>query len=123
MNYKGYVAKLDIVDEAGVIRGEILGISETLTFEGLTVPEVRTAFEAVVDQYISSTQNPEVPYSGEISLRLDPSIHRSAALNAARDGVELNAWVVSCITDKLGLDGKDAQMGSWINFDLRTAQH
>jgi len=40
---------------------------------------------------------PEKPYSGRFNVRLDPDLHRRAALCAAREHKSLNDWVSEAI--------------------------
>ena len=44
MEYRGYVAKVECDDGAGVFHGEVLNLRDVITFEGKTVAELRKAF-------------------------------------------------------------------------------
>jgi predicted HicB family RNase H-like nuclease len=43
MEYKGYIGKVEIDDEAGIYHGEITNIRDVITFEGTSVDEVHKA--------------------------------------------------------------------------------
>ena len=45
MEYKGYVGKVEIDEEAGILHGEVINIRDVVTFEGRTVEEMQKAFE------------------------------------------------------------------------------
>src|ERR1022692_1692835 len=53
MTYKGYEAKVDLDEEAGVFHGEIINTRDVITFQGTSVEELKQAFEDSVDDYRS----------------------------------------------------------------------
>jgi predicted HicB family RNase H-like nuclease len=61
-----------------------------------------------VDDYLdfceSQGQEPERPLSGRLLLRMDPDLHRAAAIAADLDESSLNAWICDRIRD--GVAGK-----------------
>ena len=97
MDYKGYNARVEFDDEAGVFHGEILNIRDVVTFEGRTVVELRKAFRDSVDDYLdfceSRNEPPEKPYSGRFVVRVDPGLHKSIATRAMLNHKSLNSWV------------------------------
>ena len=36
MEYKGYIGKVEVDDEAGILHGEVINIRDVVTFEGRT---------------------------------------------------------------------------------------
>ena len=52
MQYKGYQARVDYDDEAGVFHGEVLNIKDVITFEGTCVEDLRQAFQDSVEDYL-----------------------------------------------------------------------
>ncbi len=82
-------------------------INDVITFQGTSVEELRQEFTASVDDYLAwceeREEEPEKPYSGRFLLRIEPDLHRQAALVAARKGVSLNAWVASAVERALSL--------------------
>lgn len=82
----------------GLVRGEVLGINETLSYSGRTIDEAFAAFRVAVDAYIDSGQGCSArPYSGHLNVRIDPEAHRLAAVRAAESGMSMSAWVESAI--------------------------
>jgi len=94
------------VDEKqGLLHGEVVGITDVVTFEGKTTEELVQAFRDSVDDYLEfcaeRSEAPEKPYSGKFLVRLPPSLHRKAALAAKRTKESLNAWVREAVKDRL----------------------
>ena len=52
MNYKGYEARVELDDEAGVFHGEVINTRDVITFQGSSVEELKQAFEDSVDDYL-----------------------------------------------------------------------
>jgi predicted HicB family RNase H-like nuclease len=97
MEYKGYMAEVEYDDEAGIIHGEVLNLRDVVTFQGETVAELRKAFHESVDDYVDFCaergESPEKPYSGKFMVRVEPELHKAAAIQAKRAHKSLNAWV------------------------------
>lgn len=53
MNYKDYVGQCAYDDEAQLFHGEVIGLKDTITFQGATVEEVEQAFKDSVDDYVA----------------------------------------------------------------------
>lgn len=97
MQYKGYVATIEVDPKADVLHGEVLGIRDVVTFEGQTPAEVEQAFHDSVDDYLdfckARGEEPDRPFSGKFVIRLDPALHRLLSSVARVSGTSLNAWV------------------------------
>ena len=97
MTHEGYVAEIDIDAESGVLSGIVLNTRATLHFSGRTVDELRAAFKDTVDEYRdwckAEGEEPEKPYSGTLSLRIDPALHRRLATKAALERQSINAFI------------------------------
>ena len=87
MEYEGYVAVFEFDPTIDAFHGEVANTVDTITFEGRSVDELRTAFGESVDDYLELCERegrrPDHPYSGTFSLRLGPRLHRAAAVAAA----------------------------------------
>ena len=53
MEYRGYRATVTFDDEAGIFYGEVLGTRDVITFQADSIPELREAFAASVDEYLA----------------------------------------------------------------------
>ena len=97
MKYKGYVGHAVVDAEAGVIRGQVVNVKDTITFQGKTVEEARAAFEGSVDDYLSFCASlgepPDKPYSGKFLVRVSPAVQRDLHAVAKLKGVSVNQLV------------------------------
>lgn len=101
MEYKGYSARVEYDEDLGVLHGQVLNINDVITFQATSVDELRKEFEISVDDYLAwceeRGEEPDRPFSGRFLLRVDPDLHRGAALAAAKAGKSLTAWVTTAI--------------------------
>ena len=97
MQLDGYVATIELDEAEGFFHGEIINTRDVLTFQGRTIPELRKAFAETLADYrdwcAKRGKAPEKPFSGALSLRLGPELHRRVAAAAARDGLATNAFI------------------------------
>ena len=104
MKYKGYTAKVEVDTEAGILHGEISDISDVVTFQAESLPELTREFRLSVDDYLEFCEEQGIeakkPYSGRFVVRIDPELHRTAAVEAKLAGLSLNAWVAGAIQDR-----------------------
>ena len=64
IEYKGYLGEVDYDSETGVFRGDVIGTSEIITFQALSIAELRAAFRHSIDDYLKSRAHqgqPPVP--------------------------------------------------------------
>ncbi len=101
MRYKGYIARIEYEEADGVFTGEVIGLSEKISFHGASVDELRGDFEFAIDHYLSVCReagiNPERPAGGRVLLRLPPELHAAALTRAESQGRSLNDWLVSAV--------------------------
>ena len=97
MEYKGYIGKVELDEEAGVLYGEVINVRDVITFEGTTVEEDQTAFRESVDDYLDFCaqrgESPEKPFSGKFVIRLPAELHRKVYVQAKLEDKSLNNWV------------------------------
>jgi len=105
MEYKGYIGKVEIDDEVGVLYGEVINVRDVITFEGTSVEEVQQAFYESVDDYLEFCaergESPEKPFSGKFVLRLPEELHRQAYIQAKLKNKSLNSWVTEVLQSVL----------------------
>ena len=103
MEYKGYVGTVEFDDEAGVFYGEVINTRDVITFQGTSVEALRTALCESVDDYLAFCaergEEPEKPFSGVFTVRISPTLHRTAAFKAKQMHRSLNRWVSELIED------------------------
>ncbi len=101
MTHDGYVATVELDEEAGLFHGEVINTRDVLTFQGRTLDELRAAFADTIADYRDwcreRGKEPERPYSGNFTVRLPPDLHRRIATAAARRGKSVNAFVAETL--------------------------
>lgn len=102
MEYEGYRAVVTYDDEVGILHGEVVDTRDVITFQGTSVPELRQALRESVDEYLKVCtergRTPDKPFSGNVALRLPPSVHRDATAAARSADQSLNAWITETIS-------------------------
>ncbi len=97
MEYKGYVAKVEFDDEDDLFHGEVINLRDVITFQGQAVDELRQAFRESVEDYLvfcaERGEQPEKPYSGKFSVRIDPGLHQKITIQARMTSKSLNRWI------------------------------
>lgn len=105
MEHRGYLGAVAFDDQDNVFHGRVLGIRDTVTFEGTTVSDLRRAFRDSVDDYVDMCaergEAPDRPFSGQFIVRLTPELHRAISLRAAQEGKSLNAWVADLLRNAM----------------------
>jgi predicted HicB family RNase H-like nuclease len=97
LTHDGYLAELEIDEGAGVIHGRVINARAVLTFEGETLADLKAAFADTIADYRECCKErgtePEKPYSGTLSLRIAPELHRRVAEQAAKAGESINQFI------------------------------
>ena len=103
MTYKGYTARIEFDDRNELFVGHILGIRDVVGFHADNVPELRSAFEESVDDYLETCakigKSPEKPASGKLMLRIPPEVHGAALVAAQAAGTSLNQWAAKVLAE------------------------
>jgi len=105
MQYKGYIGHLVFDDEAEIFHGEVINTRDVITFQGKSVEEIKKEFRESVDDYLefceSRNESPDKPFSGKLSLRLEPELHQQAFIAAKKEKKSLNSWIVDSLLHRL----------------------
>ena len=101
MTHKGYSARIEYDDEDGIFVGHLAGIRDGVGFHAASVEELREAFHEAVDDYLETCakvgKDPQRAYSGQVMFRVDPDVHRRAAVAAELSGKSLNQWAAEVL--------------------------
>jgi predicted HicB family RNase H-like nuclease len=101
MFYKDFYGTVHYSADDELFYGRLEGINDSITFEGTTVKELKSAFEEAVDDYLEIckelNKEPQKPYKGSFNVRIDPELHRKLAIKAIEEGVSLNQVVEEAI--------------------------
>ncbi|MFX4228252.1 MAG: type II toxin-antitoxin system HicB family antitoxin [Porticoccaceae bacterium] len=110
LTYKGYIADIEFSPEDGCFFGRLANIRDLVNFEADTAKGLVTAFQEAVDDYLASCEaegkTPNKPFKGVFNVRTGSDLHRSATLAAKRHGMNLNAFVVTAIEEKVASASK-----------------
>jgi len=97
LRHKDYLATIELDPDAGFFHGEVINTRAVLTFQGRSVEELTSAFAGTIADYekwcAERGKEPERPYSGSLTLRMPPDLHRRVAEAAARSGKSLNGFI------------------------------
>ena len=96
MSHRGYQARIDYDDDDGIFTGRLAGIRDGVGFHADTVEALREAFHEAVEDYLETCarigKEPQRAYSGQMMFRVNPEVHRRAAVAAELAGKSLNQW-------------------------------
>ena len=103
LEYKGYFAKIEYSAEDMILYGKIEGIRDLINFECSDPTQIEQEFHNAVDDYLELCEDlgvsPNKAYSGTFNVRINPEIHRTAAMTAEKRGLSLNQLVAQAIED------------------------
>lgn len=108
MEYKGYFGTVEYSETDNILFGKVIGIDSLISYEGGSVDELRSDFEAAVEEYLElcaeKNIEPEKTYKGSFNVRISPALHRSLALYSAAHNQSLNASVETAIKRYISSD-------------------
>lgn len=95
LKYKGYTGTVEFSNEDNCLFGKVQGLHGTLiSYEGMTIDEIRADFEGAVDDYLASCKErgvePAKPYSGRLVVRMASDLHSRVAALADATGTTIN---------------------------------
>ena len=106
MEYKGYKAQVQFDDEAGIFHGEVVNTRDVITFQGITVDELRQAFHESVDDYLDFCaergEEPEPPFSGRLTVQVSPTAHKRLLEAASQAGKDIESWAAEVLARAAG---------------------
>lgn len=101
MEYKGYIARVEVDDDVGILHGEVINTRDVITFEGTSIDELRQALADSIEDYLAFCaergEEPDKPFSGKFSLRVDPELHRQITIRARTANKSVNSWITETL--------------------------
>ena len=101
LEYKGYQGSVEFSAEDRCLFGKVLHIADHLYYDAASVDELEKAFKETVEEYLALCQErgtePNKPFKGVFQVRVEPDLHRAAAMTAAREKLTLNEFVRNAI--------------------------
>ncbi len=112
MEYKGYIAKVDLDDEARVFHGEIINMSDVVTFEADCFDDLEKEFHLSVDDYLEYceelSEEPSKPFSGKFVLRVDSELHKNIYIKSKLLNKSINSWITEVLKQAVADDHHQA---------------
>ncbi len=91
ITYKDYQGKFEYDQEADIFHGDVLHLTDVVTFQGRSIDELKASLAESVEVYLEycarKGRAPQRPFSGTFNVRLDPEMHQRLSLLAAREGL------------------------------------
>jgi predicted HicB family RNase H-like nuclease len=105
IEYRGYTGVFDYDPEIETFAGHVVDLRDEIYFEGDSIDELKASMERAVEQYLAVCgkrgEDPARPFSGQLRVRMDSSLHQRAAVRAASSGLSLNALVIRALEHEL----------------------
>lgn len=106
--YKGFIGSIEADSEDKVLHGKLLYITDLVTYEADTIPELEIEFKNSVDEYLATckllNREPMKPFKGSLNIRIGAELHKEAALHAATHGVSINEFIKLAVENKIQQD-------------------
>lgn len=101
LEYKGYYASVTFDAEDNIFVGEVHGMSDSLNFHGTSVDELKEMFKQSIDNYLDLCEkigkSPDKGFKGTFNVKIPPEMHKKAALEAAKQNMTLNQYIIQAI--------------------------
>lgn len=101
LEHKGFKGSAECSPEDRIFHGRILGIRDLVIYSGKTFDDLEEDFQTAVEDYVAACKEfgkePDKSFSGNISLRTDPQLHRDMMIRAESEGLSLNRWIVAVL--------------------------
>ena len=97
LEYKNYYGSVLFSAEDDLLYGKLIGLRDTILYDGKDVEPLRRNFCDAVDGYLEfckeEGREPNVPYKGSFNVRVTPDMHRRVVQLAERNHKKLNTVV------------------------------
>jgi predicted HicB family RNase H-like nuclease len=106
IEYKGYVGVVQYDSALETFHGTVVNTQDVISFYGSSVEELKEEMKNSVEAYLDFCEEqgkaPEKPYSGTMTVRTDPELHRRVAIAAARRRQSMNQFVQDALEKAVG---------------------
>lgn len=101
LEYNGYHATVTYDAEDEVFVGEVFGITDSLSFHGSSIEELKKMFANSIDNYLEVCarlgKTPDKEFKGSFNIRISSDLHKQIAMLAAQEQITLNQYVVNAL--------------------------
>ncbi len=110
LKYNDFMASVHYSAEDEIFYGKIMGLDDSLTFEGKSVTALQKSFKETVEDYLvickEIGKDPHKSYKGSFNVRIDPDLHKKAAVTSLELGISLNQLVEESISNYMSKKSK-----------------
>jgi len=100
--YNGYIGTVFFSEEDSVFYGKVVGISDSISFEGDSAKSLTEDFHNAVDEYLEfCTNSGKQPEKSLFAVKISPDVYNKATLHATRNGLPLNLFVEKIIENNI----------------------
>ena len=111
MKIDGHQAVIIFDPEIELFRGEFVGLNGGADFYAADVAGLQREGAISLAVFLETCRKKNIEpfknFSGKFVLRIDPSIHKAAAITAAASGKSLNQWLGEMLETSLDLRASD----------------
>lgn len=101
LKHKDFIGIFNYIEDEDILFGKLEGITDLVTFQGRSIPEIKTAFVEAVEDYIGLCEEvgkkPLKSFKGSFNVRIPMDLHRAAAMKAISINSNLNQFVQNAI--------------------------
>jgi predicted HicB family RNase H-like nuclease len=101
LKYQDYTATIHYSADDEVFFGKVIGINDLITFEGISVAELKDAFQEAMEDYLETCKSigksPDKTYKGVFNVRVPAGLHKKAAIFALQHRITLNDFVKTAL--------------------------
>jgi len=105
ITYKDYSGSVEYSAEDKVFHGKIEFIRDLITFEAASVDDLEKEFQHAVDDYIETCKElgrkSQKAFKGLFNVRVNPELHKKAAIAALKKKISLNKFVENAIANEV----------------------
>lgn len=80
LHYKNYVGTVEYSAEDDCLFGTVLGLQDTISYEGTSLKELKDDFANAIEDYLdlckTLNKEPEKPYNGLLPIKISPALHQ-----------------------------------------------
>jgi len=101
LEYNGYLGTVEFSSEDNVLFGKVVGINGLVSYEGISIDDLREGFQEAVDDYLEmcaeANIEPQKSYKGSFNIRISPELHKSLSVISTVKNISLNKAVEEAI--------------------------
>jgi predicted HicB family RNase H-like nuclease len=103
MEYKGYRGVVEF--EGDRLFGRVIGIKDTITFEGQSIQGITRSFHDSINDYLKFCkergEEPAKSFSGRFVIRISSELHASLVGKALMEDISLNTLIERILTENM----------------------